>query len=418
MLICLVVCAACDAPASETRTDAAPLAYGVHYQILPDPTAGSVLVEMTVEQTRGQLRELVFPIRGIDVSDIEANGGELQTSDKEVTWRPERNGGMLHWRIATSHRRRNDGYDAWLNPSWGIFRAEDIIPRARTRTLKGASSHTTVSFSLPATWTVVSEYSTLGQRNPVVNPRTRFDQPRGWIAIGNLGVRRETIANTRVIVAAPEGQMARRMDMLALLNWTLPELNLMLPGSVRKLTIVSAGDPMWRGGLSGPGSIFIHSSRPLISENATSTLVHELLHVALGVAAEPGFDWIVEGLAEYYSLELLHRGGAITTRRYQQALEKQAQWSTSAGNLCAIRSSGATTALGVVIFRNLDKELRTRSAGRYSLDDVVAGIATAGSRVSLRTLDDLTRQLLQDTARALQADELADCRRNLAATGS
>ena len=43
-----------------------------------------------------------------------------------------------------------------------------------------------------------------------------------------------------------------------------------------RLLIVSAGDPMWRGGLSGPSSMFLHSDRPLISENRTSTLLHEL----------------------------------------------------------------------------------------------------------------------------------------------
>ena len=41
--------------------------------------------------------------------------------------------------------------------------------------------------------------------------------------MGKLGVRRETIAGTRIAVAAPEGQTVRRMDMLALLNWILPE---------------------------------------------------------------------------------------------------------------------------------------------------------------------------------------------------
>lgn len=417
LLICLVCCSACDAPAAVTPSDIEPRIYKVHYTIRPDPSHGSVEVEMTVRQSRGELREVSFSIDDVALSDIEADGN-LAVGDDRVTWRPGQTGGYLSWRIAISHRRGDGGYDAWLNNSWGIFRAEDIIPRARTRALKNALGETTLSFELPASWSVVSEYPTHMDRISVANPRTRFDQPRGWIAVGNLGIRRETIAETRVIIAAPEGQMARRMDMLALLNWILPELKLVLPDSIPRLTIISADDPMWRGGLSAPASIYIHSSRPLISENATSTLAHELFHVALGKTAEPGFDWIIEGLAEYYSLELLKRGGAITARRYGTALDKQSQWSADAGKLCATRSSGATTALAVVILRNLDNELRKKSSGRVSLDDVVAGIAKTESRVSLQTLDDLVTGLIQEAAAALHGDALTGCRRLLQYSGS
>ena len=59
---------------------------------------------------------------------------------------------------------------------------------------------------------------------------------------------------------------------------------------------------MWRGGLSAPQSLFVHSDRPLISENATSTLLHEVMHLALGIRAAEQFDWIVEGLASYFAL--------------------------------------------------------------------------------------------------------------------
>jgi hypothetical protein len=417
LLICLFCCAACDAPASEPGPGKAPTTYDVHYKIAPDPASGTAVVEMSVHQPLGQLIELSFSIDDIAISDLVADG-ELDVRNDRVTWRPERKGGSLRWRIAISHRRGNNGYDALLGAGWGIFRAEDIIPRARTRTLKNAFSRTKVTFDLPAGWTVASEYSRLKGQNFVLHAETRFDQPRGWIAMGKLGIRRETIADTKVTVAAPEGQMARRMDMLALLNWILPELLRVLPDSIPRLTIVSAGDPMWRGGLSAPASIFIHSSRPLISENATSTLAHEVFHVALGVTSEPGFDWIVEGLAEYYSLELLLRGGAITPRRYDEALQKQVRWSGNAEKLCSSRSSGATTALAVVIFRELDKELREKSAGKLSLDDVVAGIARTRSRVSLKTLDVLVDGLLHDTADALHDDSLAECRNDQSASGA
>lgn len=412
LLICLIGCAACGVPASEMATGKTSANYSVHYTIAPDPRDGSVAVEMAVQQTRGQLRELSFVITGTRMSEIKADG-KLQVDEDTVRWLPERTGGSLHWRVQVKHQRGNGGYDAWLNNDWGIFRAEDVIPRARTRTLKGASSETSFSFVLPGDWSAVSEYSTLNSQIEVQDPSRRFDQPRGWIAMGILGIRRETIAGTRIAVVAPEGQSVRRMDMLALLNWTLPELTSVLPDSIPRLTIVSAGDPMWRGALSAPGSIFIHADRPLISENATSTLVHEVVHVAIGITAASGFDWIVEGLAEYYSLELLQRGGAITPRRYQRALEKQTQWATDAEELCTAQSTGAVTALAVITFRQLDKEIRKKSGGKLSLDTVVAELAASRSRITLRTLEKITVEILQGPSDTLQPDNLPGCHQYL-----
>jgi hypothetical protein len=367
-----------------------------------------VAVEMSVEQSRGQLRQVSFEYDAARTYDIEADAGLILTQDS-VLWNPGTQGGTLRWRRKVSHQRGDGGYDALLATDWGVFRAEDIIPRARTRTLKGSSSETTIAFSLPANWSAISEYSTLQHRIDVIKPDRRFDQPSGWIAMGNLGVRRETIAGTRIAVVAPEGQSVRRMDMLALLNWILPELNSVLPNSIPRLTIIGAGDPMWRGGLSAPSSIFIHADRPLISENATSTLVHEVFHVALGATAASGYDWIIEGLAEYYSLELLLRGGAITARRYERALEKQSAWATEATSLCGGRSSGPITALAVVTFRALDSELRKKSGGDLSLDHVVATIANDKSRVSLQQLRAVVDDILQDSSETLDGGNLPGC---------
>jgi hypothetical protein len=406
ILTCLFFCSACNAPASETQASSGSSDYSVHYQITPEPDAGIVVVEMSVEQTRGQIRELSFDlVDGLTVG-VEADAG-LTLTDDMLRWSPGAKGGTLRWRRAISHQRGDGGYDALLNGEWGIFRAEDIIPRARSRTRVNSKSNTTIAFSLPANWSAVSEYSTLQNRIEVRKPDRRFDQPSGWIAMGKLGVRRETIAGTRIAVVGPEDQSVRRMDMLALLNWILPELNAVLPDSLPRLTIISAGDPMWRGGLSAPGSIFIHADRPLISENATSTLAHEVFHVALGMSAQSGDDWIVEGLAEYYSLELLLRGGAITARRYQRALQKQAEWADEAETLCGDKSSGAVTALAVITFRALDKELRKRSSGKSSLDHVVARVS--GSRISLQSLRDVVNDVLQNSSTTLESSNLPGC---------
>ena len=238
----------------------------------------------------------------------------------------------------------------------------------------------------------------------------RFSQPSGWIVLGNLGVRRERIAGTRVAVAAPENQGVRRMDMLALLNWTLPELARIVPTMPPRLTVVSAGMPMWRGGLSGPQSIYVHADRPLISENGTSTLLHEVVHVALGASAEGDFDWIVEGLAEYYSLQLLRRSGSITPARYERAMQRQIEWANSAQALCGQSSTGETTALAVTVLAALDREIRDSSDDARSLDDVLRKILQTSVPLSLESLNAITADILGEKPEALHIDKLPGCR--------
>lgn len=114
-----------------------------------------------------------------------------------------------------------------------------------------------MNFELPRDWSVISQYSGRDGQYSIDIPDRRFDQPSGWIVMGRLGVRRDTISGVRIAIAGPVGNSVRRLDMLALLNWTLPELASLLPAMPPRLTIISAGDPMWRGALSAPQSLYI-----------------------------------------------------------------------------------------------------------------------------------------------------------------
>lgn len=408
-ILCLSVawCAACAEPASESPAPD-PLHYRIDYVVTADPVAGAVDVKLELSQDRALLREVTMR------PDSRAAGfaadGDLQVTDGEVRWKPPADGGTMRWRVSVPHRRNGGGYDAWLGMDWGLFRAEDIVPRARTRTLKGAQSETHMTFRLPRGWSVVSQYYGKDGRFPIDKPVRRFDQPSGWIVLGKIGVRREEIAGVRVAVAGPVGSSVRRMDTLAFLNWTLPELARLLPEMPSRLTIVSAGEPMWRGGLSAPQSLFVHADRPLISENATSTLLHEVLHVLLGLSAKDGYDWIVEGLAEYYSLEILNRSGTISKSRLAAAKAKLAEWATSARTLCGRASTGPTTALAVGIFAALDNEIRNNSGGKVSLDDVVGKLLLIDASIDLDSLIATADSLLGDKPDALHIDKLPGCR--------
>lgn len=402
LLLAVLLLSACGVSDSADRDNI--LEYSAHFTVSPDPSTSTVRVELRIRQPQSLLRELSFPA-GESIADV-GGDGQLRLNADKVRWMPPSTGGTLSWRVTVYNERGDQGFDAYLGREWGVFRLEDVIPRARTRTLKSAESVTTMQFDLPAGWSAVSEYSAAEAPIAVDRAERRFDEPAGWVAMGKLGVRRESIAGTRVTVAGPEGHGVRRMDMLALLNWTLPELNAVLPGALPRLTVISAGQPMWRGGLSAPASLFLHADRPLISENATSPLLHEVMHVALGIEARDGFDWIVEGLAEYYGIELLRRGRAITPDRAQTALQWQADWGLQAETLCDRSSTAETTARAVTILAALDLELRDKTES--SLDDVLPSLV--GRRVDLDTLAAAAAHLLGSPADALHIDALPGCR--------
>ncbi len=404
----VLVTASCSAPADDVDAAVDDDSYELIYELTPAPSAGTITVSLDVKQASPLLREVRFNVDPERYRNFSASG-EFQLEDDELRWYVPESGGRLSWETDARRQRGNNGHDAWLGDEWGLFRAERIIPRAITRTRRGANSKTTLRFDLPDDWSAVTQYPPLDGDFRVDNPSRRYDEPSGWVVIGRLGVRLDRVAGTRIVVAAPEDNGVRRLDIIAFLNWTLPEVFRLLPSPPERLTIVSAGDPMWRGGLSASQSLYLHSERPLVSENGTSTLLHEVMHVVLGLRSAVGADWIVEGLAEYYSIEILRRSGGLSPQRSDKALASIADWAQSADTLCEDPSKGPRTALAVSVFAALDEELRNASKGERSLDDVLALLLDADARVDLNALRNAAARVRGGPLDALADASLPGC---------
>jgi hypothetical protein len=251
------------------------------------------------------------------------------------------------------------------------------------RVLKGAKANATLRLLAPAGWSIETPYGPAeGHIVHVGDARANFDRPKGWLLAGKLAVRRDVIAQRRVAVASPEGSGFRSNDVLAFVRWTLPSLVELFPEFPPRLLIVSGPDTMWRGGLSGEGSLYLHADRPLISQNGTSTPLHEMVHVASGLHGKGGADWIVEGIAEYYSLELLRRSNTISQERFDNSFATLAQWSAGTKCVATDRSEGTQTAHSVLVMRALDREIRAATHDRQSLDDVARTLADARQPVT------------------------------------
>lgn len=370
----LILSAFCPGQAPAAEPAVRPT-YGVLYSAWIKPGQSVATVRIRLSRHPEWVKWMRLSAKASRYTKFKGTG-TVEVRGDTVTWTPPAEDAYLQYRVDLSSRRESGRYDGYFTEDWALFRADDLVPPIHLDMQDGTESRAKLDLHLPEGWSSATPFARYSSgRRKIDNPARLFDRPTGWMVLGKIGTRRETIGATKVTVAAPLNQEVRRMDMLAFLHWTLPTLQSLLPSSPERLLVVSAGDPMWRGALSAPSSLYVHADRPMISENATSTLIHELVHVSMSARGAPGADWIVEGLAEYYSLEVLLRSGAISRRRFDKAHADLAEWAAKAGPLDAPRSTGPTTARAVGVLRKVNEEIRDASRGRRSLDDVLRQLA-------------------------------------------
>lgn len=373
------------------------------YQVRFLPETDQAEVSLLLEKGQA-VRSLRFDLgdKG-HYSDFKADGQwALDADGQHGTWQPGSGKSRLSYRVKVSHPRDNGRFDARMTPEWALLRGDDLVPSAELDQAQGVELASRLQFELPKGWSSVETgWTRIGKnRFRIDNPSRLFDRPTGWILAGKLGSRRARLGDTDVTVAAPVGEGLRRMDVLTLLTFVWPEVQAVFPRDPGKLLVVGAGNPMWRGGLSGPNSLFMHADRPLVSENGTSSLVHELVHVFSGIRDTDRSDWISEGIAEYYAIELLRRSGGMGEDRYQQVRESLSNWSRKVTSLRGEQATGAVTARAVLLLQELDREIRQRSQKRYSLDDVARGLMRL-DQVSTKDFVEISEDLMGGPSKVL-----------------
>jgi len=370
-----------DVRAQEARPAKLPT-FDMTYDVGIVASEKSAHVEIILGAGSEVVEWIIFRFDPMRHRAIEADG-ELREVENGIEWKPPPGGGSIRYVFSIDHLRDDNAYDARCAKSWAIFRGRDLVPTMRVRTVPSARSRSRMRLRLPEEWSVALPYTRFrGGIYALDNPRTRVDRPNGWFAFGKLGIVRETIEGSRIAIAAPAGQGVRRMDILALLSWTLPSLREVFGDLPKRLQIVLAGDPMWRGGLSGPNSVFVHADRPLIGQDSSSPLIHELVHSLMHARAGRDGDWVVEGIAEYYSIAILRRSGTLSASRYESAIEAMRKRAEGAGDLFASSVDVPTRSRAVEILMEIDDAIRKATGGASNLDSAVRHLTEANERVT------------------------------------
>lgn len=310
-------------------------------------------------------------------SDVKGSGKVEVGENDEVRWRPSGPYGHLEYSVRIDHHRGTKGrFDTYAGDGWVVARSRDLfpLPDYEIRSARDGTpprSRARLLFRLPKGWKSATAHPQVAPHTFRLGGGNVVDRPTGWIALGKLDVSHQEIDNVMVRIARVSGARMAVDEIYGLLADAIPRMRRIFRAMPPEMLIVSAGDPMWRGGLSGYRSMFLHADRPLRTADKTAPVLHELFHVAQPFRGAPDADWIIEGLAEYYSLELQRRAGELTATGVAKGLESFGKYGLWNVDMTKQHDNAATNNSAPLILWALDQRIQRETAGKKRLDDVV-----------------------------------------------
>ena len=398
LLLLLLGLVACS-PAWAKKVD-------LDYQVRLLPATGQAEVRLTLAEGSA-VRSLDFDLGTAGAySGFQADGQWQQQGERGV-WHPANGKTSLSYRVKLDQKLRSGAYSSRITPHWALFLGDQLVPPAHLDQQDGTELVARLTVDLPEGWnSIETPWPRIGKdKFRIDNVSRLFDRPTGWMLAGNLGSRRARLGETDVTVAAPVGQGMRRMDSLTLLTFVWPQLQAVFPRNPAKLLLVGARDGMWRGATAAQGSIYLHSSRPMVSENGNSLLLRELVQLFAQIRVRDNSDWLGQGLTEYYATELLRRAGGISDDRYEVAQARLQKLGGQVTQLRAEHASPAQVARGVMLLQALDKEIRIHTQAKRSLDDVTRALMRLPS-VSTEEFVQISENVLGRRSEVLQSKAL------------
>lgn len=383
----MLTCLPATTLAIETAEPALRETFTVTYTIeidARDPGRAHVRWSLAGVDEVERIRLRFDPARFEDFS----GSGVIEHRRGEVRWFPSGPYAELRYVVHVDHRRAADkGFDSHAGDGWILSRTTAFFPRSaalfKTDVEPHPESRARLVLRLPPGWDSATVFPSESPHHYVIEtPHQRFDHPRGWMLLGHMKRVETTIAGTALTIARAPGVTHKVDRTVQLLSEALPSLTALFDRHLPRLLVVLGPDPMWRGGLSGEESFYMHGDRPLRSRDHTSPYLHELFHVAAPFRPAPDGHWVTEGLAEYYSIEIPRRLGSLPEETYRHALELFAEHGVWGHDFTRAASAALRNNSAPLVMWALDHRIRTTTKNAQSLDAVVTALAREGGAVS------------------------------------
>jgi hypothetical protein len=277
-------------------------------------------------------------------------------------------------------------YNSYLANAWGVVKGEAFaLPFSYSYFNPQPAFHAVVRFQLPPGWSVEAPWTRLSPEAFELPPGGP-PLPRGFAALGQFTAEldtnaRDSVGKTFVYVRLAQ-ELRDRAGLFDYLEKATPYYESVY-GNVTgsKILVVSAGAPMFTGGLGATDSLFVH-------QNASrETTAHEYAHVwqsfqTIGQAGESSI-WLNEGDADLhgalsrfvtetqpgYTLEALRDEFRDAYDKYSRDPDQRQPLAAAAYGE-EFEQVAYKKGLFTLLF--LDHEVRNLTGQRYGLRDVLA----------------------------------------------
>lgn len=366
--------------------------YAIHYAVHIDAkNPAGARVQMEARGANEILRMHFFLDKGR--YKMFRGDGDIRPIGTDILWTPRKLNAKLSYEVSLKHERKPGIYDSYGEKDWFITRTTDLFPRKRIDFKGAAKSYTTMQFHLPPGWTVISEMEKIGKNlfRATNSDKTRYQWPTGWILFGKVGVKTLKAGDVTIRLAYPEDFLSygrpkypkKRKRRIARVERILgeaegvfekvvPLMKKFLPGYAHEFLVIFGKSPMWKGGISAEASLYVNRNTPVIASDYTSTLVHEYFHLSDGFKKDSrDGEWIVEGLAEYFSMRLLREADLISKEEFFRGVDsfrKNGIWNHS---LVRGKNERVFYENAPLVLFTLDEMIREKYQGKRSLKDVM-----------------------------------------------
>jgi predicted metalloprotease with PDZ domain len=324
-------------------------------------------------------------IRNMSATDLEGREVTLESNGRDL-WRNPLPGGeelTLRYEILIHH-------DAGR---WPFGWDEAAYVKGESIFLTGKALFITafdqgdidVRFSLPERWQLVTPWESRGSRQFVLSGPVELTESA--IMAGRFDERTVEIGSLEVDLAVGHSLPNAAELFEETLRSVLPEAAAVFGGSPEGRYVIAANrEEAFTGGGAFPRSLsLLFQDSPTLDNRPewSHTMIHELLHLWIGIAISPPQDqqedWFTEGVTDYLTNLVQVGNGLITEQTFwDRVADHDSKYQAAAGDV-PLRDAGRDKGRhydliysgGLVTALALDVEMRVRSGGKAGVVDLL-----------------------------------------------